>query len=243
MLIFRSLLYNFIMFTTVAVYASSCVFTYPFRPLVRYRYISQWARFQIWLLKVLCRLDYVVEGAENLPKGSAIVMSKHQSSWETLAFQQIFPPQVWVLKHELLYVPFFGWGLAMTQPIAIDRGAGRKAIDQIVQQGRDRLQTGRWVVIFPEGTRVAVGTSRRYGIGGSVLAAKTGFPVVPVAHNAGSFWPRRGFIKRPGTIRVVIGPVIESKDKSAEEIRQQVEAWIEGTMTRIQGAPSVRVES
>ncbi len=234
MLILRSLLFNFVMFSTVTVYAILAVLTFPFAPLKRYRFISQWARFHIWLLKVLCRLDYRLEGAEHLPQQPAIILSKHQSSWETLAFQQIFPPQVWVLKRELLWVPFFGWGLAMTQPIAIDRNAGRKAIDQIVDQGRDRLATGRWVVVFPEGTRMAVGQTKRHGIGGAVLAARTGHPVVPVAHNAGSYWPRRGFIKRPGTIRIVIGPAIDSHGKTPEEIRQLAETWIANTMATME---------
>lgn len=233
MLVLRSLLFNFIMVSSVTVYALLSVCTFPFAPITRYRFISHWARFIIWVLKVLCDLDYVLEGSEHLPKTPSIILSKHQSTWETLAFQQIFPPQVWVLKSELLWLPFFGWGLAMTQPIAINRNDRKKAMDQIVEQGRDRLATGRCVVVFPEGTRVAVDEKRRYGIGGAVLAARTGYPVVPVAHNAGYFWPRRGFIKRPGTIRVVIGPTIISQGKTAEEIRQLVETWIETTMTRL----------
>ena len=233
MLVLRSLLFNFIMFSSVTIYALLSIGTFPFSPLTRYRFISRWARFIIWILKVLCNLDYVVEGGEHLPKTPFIILAKHQSTWETLAFQQIFPPQVWVLKGELLWVPFFGWGLAMTQPIAINRNDRKKAMEQIVEQGRDRLETGRCVVVFPEGTRVAVDEQRRYGIGGAVLAARTGYPVVPVAHNAGYFWPRRGFIKRPGTIRVVIGPTITSHGKTPEEIRLLVETWIETTMVRL----------
>ncbi len=163
----------------------------------------------MFLLKHLCGLDYRVEGREHLPGGAAIILSKHQSAWETIAFQEIFPPQTWVLKRELMWIPLFGWALALLRPIAIDRSAGRKAIEQVIEQGRERLQSGIWVVVFPEGTRVAPGTRKRYGMGGAVLAAETGYPVVPVAHNAGSFWPRRGFLKRPGTVRVVIGPVID----------------------------------
>jgi len=232
----RSLLFNAVMFGSVTIYALLSLLTWPFPPLVRYRFISQWARFHIWLLKVLCGLRYRVEGREHLPHGrTAVVLAKHQSSWETLAFQQIFPPQVWVLKQELLWVPFFGWGLALLDPIAIDRGAGRKAVQQIIEQGRQRLESGRWVVVFPEGTRVAPGTRKRYAMGGAILAAETGYPVVPVAHNAGSFWPRRGFRKRPGTIRVVIGPVIDSHGRSAEEIRRQAEEWIENTMAGLEG--------
>jgi len=139
-----------------------------------------------------------------------------------------------VLKRELLWIPLFGWALALLRPIAIDRVAGRVAIEQVIEQGRERLQSGIWVVVFPEGTRVAPGTRRRYGIGGAALAAAGGYPVVPVAHNAGSFWPRRGFLKRPGMIRVVIGPVIDPRGKTAEDIRRQAEEWIENTMAGLE---------
>ncbi len=204
--------------------------------LVRYRFTTQWGRFTIWWLKTTCGVDYRIEGEENIPEGPAIVFSKHQSTWETLALQQIFPPQVWVLKRELMWLPLFGWTMATLKPIAIDRGAGRKAVEKIVEIGTRRLREGLWVVIFPEGTRVPPGKTRRYGIGGAVLAEKSGYPVVPVAHNAGEFWPRRAFLKRPGTIRVVIGPPIDSKGRSAAEINRIAREWIEHTMTRIQGA-------
>ena len=160
-------------------------------------------------------------------------MSKHQSTWETLALTQIFPPIVWVLKRELLWVPFFGWGLAMLDPIAIDRGAGRRAIKQIIAQGRKRLAKGRWIVLFPEGTRMPPGEKGRYHAGGGILARETDAPVVPVAHNAGEFWAKRHFIKRPGTVRMVIGPPIEIDGRSSGDITQQVEDWIETTMERI----------
>ena len=231
----RSLLFNLVMFSSVLVYAPLSLFTFPLPPLVRYRFISEWARFHVWLLGTLCGLHYRVEGRELLPHHTtAIILAKHQSSWETLAFQQIFPPQVWVLKRELLWLPFFGWALALLDPIAIDRGAGRKAVKQIVDQGRQRLQTGRWVVVFPEGTRMSPGQHRRFGIGGAALAAETGYPVVPVAHNAGQHWPRRGFLKKPGTIRVVIGPAIDSRGKSAEEINRLAEAWVSDTMAQLE---------
>ena len=231
----RSLLFNVVMFGSVLIYAPLSLLTWPFAPLTRYRFISQWARFHIWLLGSLCGLHYQVEGREHLPRDrTAIVLSKHQSTWETFSFQQIFPPQVWVLKHELLWLPLFGWALALLQPIAIDRGSGRKAIQQIIEQGRQRLESGRWVVIFPEGTRIAPMEKKRFGIGGAVLAAETGYPVVPVAHNAGHFWPRRGFLKKPGTIQLVIGPVIESHGRSAEEINRLAEAWVNETMARLE---------
>lgn len=230
----RSVLFNLLLWGSVVIYAPLSLLTVVLPFPVRYRIIRQWARWQVVLLKTLCRLDYRVEGREHLPAGAAIIFSKHQSAWETIVYQEIFPPQTWVLKRELMWIPFFGWALALLHPIAIDRGSGRKAIEQVVAQGRDRLRSGIWVVVFPEGTRVAPGTRRRYGIGGAALAAETGYPVVPVAHNAGTFWPRRGFFKRPGTVRVVIGPVIESRGKSAEEIRDLAETWIENKMQELE---------
>lgn len=223
------------MWLSVTVYAPLSLLTIVLPFPWRYRLISRWARWQLSMLKHLCGLDYRVEGRKHLPAGAAVILAKHQSAWETIAFQQIFPPQTWVLKRELMWIPLFGWALALLRPIAIDRGAGRVAIEQVIEQGRERLQSGIWVVVFPEGTRMAPGTRRRYGIGGAALAAASGYPVVPVAHNAGSFWPRRGFLKRPGTIRVVIGPVIDSHGRSAEEIRHQAEEWIENTMAGLEG--------
>jgi 1-acyl-sn-glycerol-3-phosphate acyltransferase len=231
----RSLLFNAIMFGSVLVYAPLSLFTWPFPPLARYRFISRWAQFHIWLLGALCGLRHQVEGYEHVPHGTTvIVLAKHQSSWETLALQHIFPPQVWVLKRELLWIPLFGWALALLEPIAIDRGAGRRAVGQIIEQGRQRLESGRWVVVFPEGTRVAPGEQKRFGIGGAALAAATGHPVVPVAHDAGHYWPRRGFLKKPGTIRVKIGPPIDSRGKSAEEINRLAEAWIRESMDSLE---------
>ena len=218
------------MLLSAAVYAPLMLPTLVLPFAARYGLISAWAKFQIFLLKHLCRLHYHVEGREYLPRGAAIILAKHQSAWETIAFQEIFPAQTWVLKRELLWIPLFGWALALLRPIAIDRSAGRRAIEQIIEQGRDRLRSGIWVVVFPEGTRVAPGTRKRYATGGAVLAAETGYPVVPVAHNAGSFWPRRGFLKRPGTIRVVIGPVIDGRGQKAEEIIRRTEEWIENKM-------------
>jgi len=227
MLFLRSLLFALGMWSSTLIIAPLALFTFPFPFSTRYAFITRWARFNLWWLQASCNLRYHVRGLDNIPAGNAIVFCKHQSAWETLALQNIFPPQVWLLKRELLWVPFFGWGLAMLEPIAIDRSAGRKAVDQLVRQGTERLANGRWVVIFPEGTRVAPGDTGRYGIGGAVLAVSSGYPVVPVAHNAGEFWPRRGFIKRPGTITVVVGAPIDSRDRDAETIRAEARAWIE----------------
>jgi 1-acyl-sn-glycerol-3-phosphate acyltransferase len=239
--VLRSALFNLIMIGSVPVYAPLALLTFPFPPLVRYRFISLWGRFHTWLVGALCGLRFQVEGCEHLPADrTAIILAKHQSTWETFAFQGIFPPQVWVLKHELLWVPLFGWALKLLDPIAIDRGSGRKAVQQIIEQGRQRLDSGRWVVVFPEGTRVAPGHQRRFGIGGAVLAAATGHPVVPVAHDAGHYWPRRGFLKKRGTIQVVIGPAIESRDKTAEEINRAAETWMQDTMARLEARHAQR---
>jgi len=232
-LILRSLLFATVLWASLPLFAPLTLLLLPFPFPLRYRFASQWARFGLWWLETTCRLHYRVEGREHIPDRPAIAMSKHQSAWETLALQMFFVPQVWVLKRELLWVPFFGWGLATLRPIAIDRKAGRRAVDQVVALGRQRLEDGCWVVIFPEGTRVPAGHRRRYRMGGAVLAAHTGYPVVPVAHNAGEFWPRRAFVKHPGTIQLVIGPPIKTLGRSAAEINADVEGWIEGTMDRI----------
>ena len=200
---------------------------------IRYHFATIWGRSNVWLLRVVCGLDFQVKGAENLPKGAAIAMVKHQSTWETYALQQILPAQAWVLKRELLWVPLFGWGLKMLNPIALDRRAGRKAVSQLVRQGEQRLANGRWVIIFPEGTRTPPGRKGDYKIGGAILASRVDYPVVPVAHNAGEFWPRHSFIKWPGKISVVIGAPIYGKGRKPEEVNQEVAEWIEGEMEKI----------
>ncbi len=204
---------------------------------IRYRFITQWSRFTLWWLKLTCGIDYQVEGREHIPDQPAILFCKHQSTWETLALQRLFPPLVWVLKQELMWLPLFGWAIATLKPIAIDRNAGRKAVKKIIEIGTQRLHNGLWVVIFPEGTRVPPGQTKRFGVGGALLAEKSGYPVVPVAHNAGKLWPRRAFLKKPGTVKVIIGPPIESKGRSASEINILAQQWIEATMTRIENTP------
>ncbi len=229
----RSALFSVVFVSSIPVFALLTMLCFPFPFPVRYAVATRWAHLNLWWLKHTCKLRYRVKGAEHIPHESSIIFSKHQSVWETLALQEIFPPQVWVMKRELLWVPFFGWVLALLGSIAIDRKAGRKAIQQLVTQGRERLNDGRWVVVFPEGTRVAPGQKGRYRIGGAVLAEQTGHPIVPVAHNAGEFWTRRGFIKRPGEIQVMIGPVIATQGRAAADILKDAENWIEGAMLRI----------
>ena len=232
----RSVLFNLGMVLFAVVFAIMGLLFTPFPFRVRYGFISQWARVTLWWLAVTCNLRFEVMGRDNIPSGTAIIFCKHQSAWETLALQRIFPPQVWLLKRELLWIPFFGWGLAMLEPIAINRSQGTKAIRQLVEHGTARLRAGRWVVIFPEGTRMAPGERGVYHKGGALLAEKSGYPVVPVAHNAGEYWPRHGFMKKPGTIRVVIGPAISTAGRKATEINALAEQWIESQMQRINTA-------
>lgn len=233
LLVLRSALYALGMVVVTPVYFVIILLAFPLKPIERYRIIAVWSRIMLAWLKLTCGLDYRVLGAENLPKGPAIILSKHQSAWETLAFQQILPPLVWVLKRELLRIPFFGWGLAMGYPIAIDRTAGKEALKQVLHQGEDRLAQGFWVVIFPEGTRVKPGEKGKYNIGGAFLAIHAGVPAVPVAHNAGEFWGKNAFLKHPGTITLSIGQPIDPKGMKPGELNARVEEWIEGEMARI----------
>jgi 1-acyl-sn-glycerol-3-phosphate acyltransferase len=217
--------------TAVCALAALSMAALPYR--FRYAAVAAWATFNLWWLKTTCNLAYRVEGAEHIPGTPSVVLCKHQSAWETLALNMLFRPQVWVLKEELLKIPVFGWGLATLRPIAIDRKAGLSAIEQVLRQGTVRLRAGCWVVVFPEGTRVAPGDRQRYKGGGARLAAHTGLPVVPVAHNAGDYWPRRSFVKLPGVIRLVVGPTIATEARTALEINREAEAWIESTVARL----------
>ena len=203
------------------------LFPFPYR--IRYQFITLFSHFAIWGAKTICGIKYQVQGIENLPKENAIILCKHQSAWETLFLKVLLPAQTWVLKKQLLMIPFFGWGLSMLDPIAIDRSKS-SSIKQLLDQGKARLKQGRWVVIFPEGSRVAVGESGKFSRSGAVLAKESGYKVVPIAHNAGICWPRNAFIKRPGTISIVIGPSLNPAQLSADEIKEQAQRWIESTM-------------
>lgn len=197
---------------------------------------AQWAGVNLWALRILCGLRFRVTGKEHLGGSNTIIFSKHQSAWETIAFLALLPrPQTWVVKQELLRVPVFGWSLAQFKPIALDRSAGRKAMRQLIEKGGRAVDEGRWIIIFPEGTRVAAGERGRYGLGGAMLAERVGRPIIPVAHNAGVFWARRDVRKHPGVVDVVIGPPIETNGLRAPEINAAVEAWIEGTTASLPG--------
>jgi 1-acyl-sn-glycerol-3-phosphate acyltransferase len=186
-----------------------------------------WGRMLLGALRICCGLDYRVEGKENIPAGACVALVKHSSAWETVAQTVLLPPAVWVLKRELTWIPFVGWGIRLLQAIAINRGAGGAAVRQLIEQGRKRLAAGQWIVVFPEGTRMPPGETRRYGVGGAAIAAETGAPIVPVAHNAGYFWPRRGLLKKRGCIRVVIGPPIQTRGRDAREINEEAQRFIE----------------
>ena len=233
MLVIRSLIFLLLQIIITPVFAMLALLSFPLNPLTRYRIISQWAKLMLPLLRVVCGIRHEVRGIENIPKEPCIVLCKHQSAWETLALQKIFPPQVWVLKRELLWLPFSGWALALTSPIAIKRSDGKGAMKQLLKQGKERLAQGFYVVIFPEGTRVPFGTRGRYKIGGAMLAASSGVPVVPVAHNAGRLWGRNAFSKHPGLITMSIGAPIETKGLKAEEVNARVEAWIENEIQQL----------
>lgn len=221
------------------VYAPLTILFLPLPYRWRYNFAASWCTVNLHWLRITCGIDYQVVGRHNIPATATVVLSKHESTFETLALNELFRPQVWVLKRELTWVPFFGWGISTLRPISIDRDAGRNAVSQVIEQGRQRLQSGSWVVVFPEGTRVPAGYRGRYRMGGAKLAEATGLPVVPVAHNAGDFWPRRTFLKRPGTVTIIIGPIIETPGLSAADINRRAEDWIEGTLEELRGAPQI----
>lgn len=233
MIFLRSLAFLILQLLWTPVYATFSLFTFPFGALTRYRIISGLAYSMMWLLRVVCDIRIEIRGKENIPSEPCVVLCKHQSAWETFALQTVFPPQVWVLKRELLLLPFFGWGLALTSPIAINRGKAKEAIKQLLEQGKQRLAAGFCVVIFPEGTRMPYGARGKYKIGGALLAESSGALAVPVAHNAGRHWGRNAFFKYPGTITMSIGKPINPHGLKADEINRQAEAWIEAEMERM----------
>lgn len=233
MALVRSLLFLLLQILLTIPFGLVVLFLLPLPRLPRYRIITLWGRAVIFLARWVLGIRHRVVGLEHLPQTPAVVLAKHQSAWETIAFQQIFPPLSFVLKKTLLHIPFFGWGLALFSPIAIDRSAGREALKQIEAQGRERLQQGFWVLVFPEGTRVAPGEVGNYQVGGAWIAVKAGVPVVPVAHNAGRCWPKNAFIKHPGEITVVIGPAIPTAGRKATDVLAETQAWIETAMASL----------
>ncbi|MEM7304027.1 MAG: lysophospholipid acyltransferase family protein [Pseudomonadota bacterium] len=188
--------------------------------------------------KYICGIDYKLEGLENIPDKPCIIMSNHQSTWETLAFPSIFPTLAWVIKKELLSIPLFGWGIASTQPIALDRKQGKKSLKQLVKDGREKLNLGRFILIFPEGTRIPYGENRPLKIGGFLLAKQTKAKILPVAHDAGRLWPRNSFVKKPGIIHIKIGLPYSTEELSTEEISEKYSNWLEDTKKEIDSLAS-----
>jgi 1-acyl-sn-glycerol-3-phosphate acyltransferase len=239
---FRGIAFTIFLWGSVVCYGSLLLVLAPFVGKARLIDIARhWQQAVLIALKRFCGIEHRLHGGDALKvQRPLVVASNHQSAWETIALATLLPdPQTWVMKQELLRIPFFGWALALFEPIAIKRSDGRRAMRQLLEIGRKRLAQGRCVVIFPEGTRVAPGAHRRFGLGAALLAARTGTPIVPVAHNAGQFWPRRGVSKFPGMIDVVIGPLIETQGLSPEAVNSQVEEWIRQTLHALPaGAPA-----
>lgn len=233
MQLLRSLLFTAYMMLSAACWGTVMGLCFFLSTRTQFRLARAWARSVLWLLKVLCGLSYTVEGLQRIPPGNHVVMSNHTSSWETVAMFVLFPAQAWVLKRELLWIPCVGWGIARLKPISINRGAGHRAVNQVIEQGRQRLADGLWVAIFPEGTRVVAGEHRKYGISGALLATETGKMVVPLAHNAGEFWVRRGIVKHPGVVRVIVGEPISSVGKEPRVLNGEVRASIDASLARL----------
>ena len=229
----RSLFFQIYFYATVCFFSTMCFLSMPFPYSMRFRFAKMWGYTMLWGGRVICGLEYKIEGEENIPDEPSVILIKHTTVFETYAQLAVFPPQTWVLKRELKWIPIFGWGLTSMRPIAINRSAGRSAITQVIEQGKRLLADGVWISIFPEGTRMPLGETRRYGISGAVLAKEAGCPIVPVAHNAGDLWPRRGLRKRPGLIRFCIGPQIDASDRPPKETNVIVQEWIESKMGEI----------
>ncbi len=238
----RTFLFYLLLSSSSFFWCILCVFIAPFLPFrARYRFVIQaWCRCATWLAKTVVGLRYEVEGLENIPQQPCVVLAKHQSTWETFYLSALFEPLSQVVKRELLYVPFFGWAMAMLKPIAIDRSNPKAALKQLAKQGHERLGQGAWVLIFPEGTRIPPGQIGKFSRGGTSLAVNAGLPVLPIAHNAGEFWPKHGWAKYPGTIKVVIGPVMHAEGtgpRAIAELNERAFAWVQQTQQRISGVP------
>ena len=233
MTLIRSIIFTLAQFLYTTAYALLSPFIYPFNQHTRHRLLSGYAVGNLWLLKVICGLRMEIRGAENIPAQPCVVLSKHQSAWETISLQTVLPAHVWVAKRELLWIPFFGWLLALSAPITLNRSKGKESMRQVLEQGKQKLAAGFSVVMFPEGTRIAFGQRGKYKIGGALLAEQSGAMVLPVAHNAGKFWGKNSFIKHPGTIIMVIGKPIITTGLKADEINRLTEAWIEGEMSKL----------
>lgn len=230
----RSIIFALFSLSIITFFGLFSLFLFLFPLETRYKVIYFYIDFYFLVLKSICKLDYQITGLENIPKDRAgIVFAKHSSTFETFVLPRYFPLIAPIAKHELAWVPFFGWGLSAVHPILINRSDKKSAMQQIIEKGKKFLAAGRWILFFPEGTRVPYGTVGNYKLGGARLAVATGAPILPVAHNAGKYWPRRKLIKYPGTIKIVIGEVIESKDQTPEELLERAKVWIEDTIAKM----------
>ena len=234
----RSLAFTLFQAVVTPIYAILVLLSFWLPPLPRFKFITGWCCIVLAAARWICGIRHRVVGAENIPprREPHVVMSKHSSTWETLALNFLFPPLAFVAKKELLSIPFFGWAFTLASPITIDRKAGKDAMEQIVEQGRKRIRQGFWIVVYPEGTRIRAGTRAHYKTGGARLAIALGLPIVPVAHNAGYLWPKGVRGKRPGTLTVSIGPSIPSAGKDMQTLTSEVETWIENEVARL-GSP------
>jgi 1-acyl-sn-glycerol-3-phosphate acyltransferase len=230
----RSIIFIVFVFVTgVLVAAVALLFFWAPKDFL-WQFVDRYCRLSLWAGAFLCGLKVVAEGQENLPDTPSVIMLKHSSALETYGHVPFFPRTSWVLKRELYWIPVFGWALKLIfRPIAIDRAVGGRAVKQVIQQGKERLAEGAWVSVFPEGTRVPPGETRKYGISGAALAHEAGVMIVPVAHNAADFWQRRELSKRPGTVRFCIGPPIDASAQSPKETNLIVQEWIENKMREI----------
>jgi 1-acyl-sn-glycerol-3-phosphate acyltransferase len=233
MVYLRSIIFQVYFFASVCFFAL-LIAIFAWLPYTfRFFFARTWGRSMLWVGRWLCGLRYRFEGLENIPDDASVVLIKHSTVFETYAQLVVFAPHAWVLKRELKWIPMFGWGLAAMRPIAIDRKAGHSAVNQVIEQGKNRLADGIWVNIFPEGTRVGSGETQKYGVSGAALAKAAGVKIVPVAHNAGDLWARRGIKKHPGLIRFVVGPPIDPSGQSARATNDLAQDWIESKMAEI----------
>ncbi|MDK4679887.1 lysophospholipid acyltransferase family protein [Kingella negevensis] len=234
MLYIKNLIYWIILTLSMPIMFICVIFALPFDKGVN-KVGFAWVKMLLWVLKNIVGLNYVVRGAENIPSTPSIICAKHQSGWETLALQEIFPLQIYVAKKELFNIPFFGWGLKLAKTIGIDRKAGAKATQMLLEQGMARKNEGFWIAIFPEGTRMPAGERGRYKLGGARMAKLFEMDLVPVAHNSGEYWARNAFLKYPGTIEVVIGKPIAHGSGDEAALMAACEDWIETQQVEISG--------
>ena len=238
MLWIRSTLFNLCFLLSTVIFSTTLIISRIFGFQAVWFWAKTWSASTFWLLRVLCGIQLKIDGKEHFPTESCVVMAKHQSAAETVAMPILVPPYVWILKRELYYIPFFGWALNMIGTIAIRRGSPREAIKQVIKQGTSFLKLGRWVVIFPEGTRSAAGETGQYQPGGVILAQKAGVGILPMAHNAGVCWPKRGYIKRPGTIHVRFLPYVSAAEVTSSkrnDLLEQLKNDIESATRELGG--------